>query len=315
MAEPAQQGLCDDCATPLVGRFCHVCGEDNAPPRREMKALVADFFDNIFSFTEHVLPTLRDLAVDPGRILRGLRDGDTKRYLSPFKLYVSATVVFFLFLAVSGVSFFQMKVERTGGPIRVEYSEGTIVGVEGFRMEERFLHPSWAAPRDEAVVAALDEAQGTITDETAKAVTAFLRLAAAAPSELTDTISTWAPRVLWLLMPLYALLLWPLYRRGTLVADHFIFALWAHTSLFLLLIVGALWNFTGLGWGLLLALGLYQIYLTIGLKGYFGRSWPGAVAKGLVHSGVYFGLIWLPLTAAFFLWQVMRHMPPGYFVE
>lgn len=315
MSDGVDKSVCDDCGTPLVGRFCHDCGEDNAPPRREFRALAADFFDTIFSFTEHVLPTLRDLAIDPGRILRGLRDGDTKRYLSPFKLYVSATVVFFLFLSLTGVSFFQMKVIRTGGEPRVEASADTIVAVKGFRLEERFLHPPGAAPRDDAVVAALDRGKGEIKDEVALAVIGFLRLAASAPSEFTEAIATWAPRVLWLLMPLYALMLWPLYRRGTLVADHFIFALWAHTTLFLLLIVGSLWNYTSLGWGLFLALGLYQAYLTVGLKGYYGRSWAGAVVKGLLHSFVYFGLIWLPLTAVFFLWQVMRHLPPGFLSE
>ncbi len=316
MSEPASQAQCDDCGTPLVGRFCHACGEDNAPPRREFGALFADFADNIFSFTEHVPTTLRDLATNPGRILRGLRDGDTKRYLSPFKLYVSATVVFFLVLAVSNVAFFQFKVVRkpAEGPPRVEQA-GEVIRIQGFRLEDKFLHPAWTAPRDPEVVAAIDQAARTHSDESMRAILAVFRVAADAPSELTEDISTWAPRVLWLLMPIYALMLWPLYRKGTLVADHFIFALWAHTTLFLLLVVGGLWNFTGLGGGLALALVLYQAYLTVGLKGYYARGWAGAVSKGLLHSALYFGLLWLPLTAAFFIWQVSKHLPPGYFTE
>lgn len=312
MAEPATERLCDDCGTPLVGRFCHDCGEDNAPPRREFKALAADFADTIFSYTEHVLPTLRDLAVDPGRILRGLRDGDTKRYLSPFKLYVSATVVFFLFLSLFNVALFQLRVERTGPGAPVVLMKGENVDGDNFRLIETWLHPREAAARDGEVVAAFDRFLAQPGDETIRSYVTLVRNLADEPTATNDLIATWAPRVLWLLMPVYALILWPLYRRGTLVADHFIFALWAHTSLFLLLMVGALWNMAGLAGGLGVALAGYQAYLTVGLKGYYGRGWTGAVVKGLVHTGVYVGLIWLPLTAAFFFWQAMKNLPPSF---
>lgn len=281
-----------------------------------MKALFADFADNIFSFTEHVPTTLRDLVINPGRILRGLRDGDTKRYLSPFKLYVSATLVFFLFIGLTGLTFVQVRVDRipSKGPPRMEIV-GDIGRPIGFRITDIWLHPESAAPRDAEVVAVLDRTQAQLPSDGSRAFYAFFRAAADSPDALNDTIATWAPRVLWLLMPLYALLLWPLYRRGTLAADHFIFALWAHTSLFLLLMVGGLANILGLGHGLLLALVLFQAYLTVGLKGYYGRSWAGAAFKGALHSTVYFGLVWLPLTIGFFLWQAARHLPAGYFVE
>lgn len=312
MAESATERPCDDCGTPLVGRFCHDCGEDNAPPRREFKALAADALDTVFSFTEHVIPTLRDLAINPGRILRGLRDGDTKRYLSPVKLYVSATVVFFLFLGVFNIALFQLRVERTGPGAPVVLMKGDYVDGDNFRLIETWLHPRAVADRDAAVVAAFDRFLAQPGDETIQSQVMLVRNLADEPTATNDLIATWAPRVLWLLMPVYALLLWPLYRRGTLVADHVIFALWAHTSLFLLLMVGALWNMAGLAGGLGVALVLYQAYLTVGLKGYYGRGWAGAVIKGLVHTGVYVGLIWLPLTAAFFFWQAMKNLPPSF---
>ena len=91
-----------------------------------------------------------------------------------------------------------------------------------------------------------------------------------------------------------------------------VFALWAHTFLFLLLILGALWNFTGLGFGLAMALLAYQAYLTIGLKGYFRTSWPAAALKGAAHSVLYLGLLWGPLVAAFFIFQALGRLPPSY---
>lgn len=310
--DTANERLCDDCGSPLVGRFCHACGEDSQPPRRELKFLFADALDNIFSFTEHVPHTLRDLLLDPGRILRGLRDGDRKRYLSPFKLYVSASLVFFLFLGITGVSMMQFEVRRTGGPVVVsELADGT-TEMKGFYIQARTLMPEDPTTPHPEVAAALKNASKTLADEGNRAFLAALLLAVEKPQVINDDIATWAPRALWLLMPLYALMIWPLYGRGTLLADHFIFSLWGHTTLYLLMIGGALWNMAGPKIGLGLVLLAYQVYLTIGLKTYYGRSWFGAVVKGGLISAAYTA-VWLGLSFVFFIWQALKFLPPDYF--
>lgn len=310
--DTANERLCDDCGVPLIGRFCHACGEDSQPPRRELKALLADGLDNVFSFTEHVLPTLRDMALDPGRILRGLRDGDRKRYLSPFKLYVSVTLVFFLFLGIAGVSLLQFQVVRTGGPLGVTLDHEGVADLKGFFIQPRTLERSQNIPRDEGVVQVLKKASADLPEEGSRAFIAATHLAVDRPSEINDDIAKWAPRALWLLMPVYALLIWPLYARGTLVADHLIFSIWAHSTLFLLLVLGAGLNLLGLHFGLGFALLAYQAYLTVGLKGYYGRSWAGAVLKGGLVSAVY-TLIWLAMGFVFLVGQAFKFLPPDYF--
>ncbi|RYF90003.1 MAG: DUF3667 domain-containing protein [Caulobacteraceae bacterium] len=310
--DTANERLCDDCGAPLVGRFCHACGEDSQPPRRALKDLLSDGLDNVFSFTEHVLPTLRDMAVDPGRVLRGLRDGNRKRYLSPFKLYLSATLVFFLFLGIAGVSLLQFQVVRTGGPLAVILDHEDVAEMKGFYVQPRTLERGHNVPRDEAVVKVLKAASANLPDEGSRAFIAATHLAVDRPSEINDDIATWAPRALWLLMPVYALLIWPLYARGAYVADHLIFSIWAHSTLFLLMILGAIINLLGLRFGLGFVLLAYQAYLTVGLKGYYGRSWAGAVLKGGLISAVY-SLIWLAMSFAFIVGQASKFLPAGYF--
>ena len=310
--DTANERLCDDCGVPLVGRFCHVCGEDSQPPRRALKDLLSDGLDNVFSFTGHVLPTLRDMALDPGRILRGLRDGNRKRYLSPFKLYLSATLVFFLFLGIAGVSLLQLQVVRTGGPLAVILDHEGVAEMKGFIVQPRTLEREKRVGRDEEVVKVLKAAGANLPEEGSRAFIAATHLAVDRPSEINDDIAKWAPRALWLLMPVYALLIWPLYRRGTYVADHLIFSIWAHATLFLLMILGAILNLLGLGLGLGFALLAYQGYLTVGLKGYYGRSWAGAILKGGLISLVYTA-IWLFMSFVFLLGQAAKFLPPGYF--
>lgn len=311
MSGAAEHSDCGSCGATLYGRWCHDCGRDNRPPARSAHDLVEDLLDNVFSFTAAVPMTAKALILRPSLTPRAQRDGDRSRFLAPVKLYVTASLVFFLFLGLTGVSVFQVAVVRTGeGPPAVV--GGDLPRLDNFHLEERWLHPPRAAPRDPEVVAAFDRAAPTYADEVTAAYMGFVRRIADDPSTVNEAIATWAPRALWLLMPLHALLLWPLFRRGRYLAEHLILALWAHTVIFLALIAGALWNFTGLGWGLAVAFGLYQVYFTAGLRGYYDVSWRAAVLKGAVHSFAYIGLLWLPLTAAFFIAQAMSGLPASY---
>ena len=63
---------------------------------------------------------------------------------------------------------------------------------------------------------------------------------AADPAALNGPLTTWIPRILFLLLPLYALLLAVFYwrqRKKFYLVDHLIFSLSVHTFLFVALIV------------------------------------------------------------------------------
>lgn len=311
MSGVAEHSDCGACGVALSGRWCHDCGRDSRPPTRSARDLLEDLLDNVFSFTAALPMTVKALALRPSLTPRAQREGDRTRFLSPVKLYVTVSVIFFLFIGLTGISFIQLAVVRTGeGPPVV--GGGELPEFANFRLEERWLHPARAARRDPEVVAAFDRATPTYSDEATVAYMGLVRRIADNPSTINQAIATWAPRALWLMMPLHALLLWPLFRRGRYLADHLILTLWAHSVVFLALIVGGVWNFTGLGWGLGVALSLYQVYFTAGLRGYYDVSWRSAVLKGAMHSFAYIGLLWLPLTAAFFLVQVMSGLPASY---
>lgn len=307
----AEDMVCADCGARLVGRWCHACGEDSAPAMRGAADLLEDFLDNVMSFTDAAPRTVVALFTRPSLVPRAQRSGERKSFLTPVKLYVTASLLFFLFLGLSGVSIFQVKVERTGeGPVAIRSMEEG--GPANFRMTELWLHPPRAAPRDAEVVAAFDAALPDITDDVERTLLGFLRRVADDPSEINETISTWGPRLLWLMMPLHALLLWPLFRKGRLLTEHIILSLWAHGMIFLLLIGGALWNMAGLSYGLVAAMVAYQVYLTLALRGYYDTGWRAAVLKGAVHSFAYLGLLWLPIVIAFFLAEAMSGLPASY---
>ncbi len=291
----------------MTGRYCAACGLDSHRHRRRWGDLMRDFLDTFYEVAVHAPRTLIALFARPQDLVTGLRDGD-HRYPTPFKLYVTASAIFFLFLALSDVSIYQVFVHRVPGvPLSVTVSTERI-DARGYWLEDRFLHPRTAVPRDLELVRVLRQAQETSPNPNFKVSIEFVRRLAEDSRWMNEDVETWAPRALWLLMPLYALLLWPWFRRAPYLTDHFIFAVWAHTTLYLLLILGALWNMTGLVYGLGVALALYQVYLTIGLKAYYQASWVGAVLKGVAHSASYFVLCWLPVIVVFFIWQLNQLM-------
>lgn len=320
---------CAQCGATLVGRWCHDCGEDSRPPSRRLRDIAEDFLEEVFDFSAPAVRTARALFVRPSLVPRALRAGDRSSFLSPMKLYLTATVIFFLFLGLFDVALVQWQVVPKGdGPMAVRVEDGVYKGMVNFQMTDRWLHRMEPHPRNEEAIAAIDAAVPAIKDEFERALVMGARAMAAEPAALNDEMAEWMPRILWLMMPVYALLLWAFYARGRLISEHVIFALWAHTLIFLLMVFAAMWNI-GVEWalglvgreistgmGLMLGLLAYQVYFVIGLKRYYEQSWTGAVVKGLAHTAIYVGLIWFPLSIVILMvGPAAEFMPEGYLTE
>lgn len=293
---------CRACETPLHGRYCHACGDDSLPPARNWRDLVEDWADSVFSFTDAVPRTLKALVMRPSLVPRALRAGDRKAFLPPVKLYLSISVVFFLFVAISHVEIVQLDIVPDGAqPMRVVVKDGIVRGFVNAHLGTKWLQPEVTHHRNAEAVAALEQAKLEVHDPFDRAVLSAAEAVADHPGSLNDDIETWGPRALWLAMPLYALLLLLLYRKGRLLSEHLIFSLWAHAMMFLLFIAGAGWNWIGLAGGLPLSMLGYQVYLTIALRHYYDDSLRGAAIRGMAHTAAYVGLVWLPAGFVFVL--------------
>ena len=316
-------GACAACGEELKGRWCHACGTDNAAqpaPRRTLRVLFDDVADNVFSYTGQLLPTLRDLILRPGKLIAAQADLDRDSYLSPIKLYLTATAVLFLVLGWTGVSLFQLQVERTGGPVRVGVvpgEDGQTLRIEGFRIDERFLYRKDDITPDPQALAALAAAEGQASDPVVRMLLGFYRQNASDPAEANAAANAWLPQVLWLLMPLHALLTLPGKRKGTLINDALVISVAAHPIIALLLLAGAAWNAAGLGvatgfGGLSAAVVPCIVWSAVAMQGFFRLSWPAAVFQASAHTLLYAGLLVLPAIAVFVGVQVASFAPDGF---
>jgi hypothetical protein len=301
-AEPA--AICQACEIPLQGRYCHACGDDSLPPARDWRDLIEDWGDSVFSFTAAVPRTLQALITRPSLVPRALRAGDRRSFLPPVKLYFSITVVFFLFVALSHVEIVQLDIvpDDNQSP-RVVVENGIVRGIEHAHVGAKWLRVHEPHARNAEAVAAFEDAKKRVPDPFDRALLNAAESVADHPGSLNDDIETWAPRALWVMLPIYAGVLWLLYRKGRLLSEHLIFSLWAHAMMFLLFIAGAVWNWIGLAGGLAIALAAYQVYLTLALRDYYEDSLQGAIVKGALHTGAYVGLIWLPAGFLFVLFS------------
>jgi len=193
---------CRNCATVFVGNFCPACGQE-ADTR--MPGVWAFLFE---MFTHHVgsegkLPrTLWRLFARPGALTADYFAGIRARYIRPVRLYLIASVAFFV---VGGVL-----TQHLATPIHIDNA----VKIEIAR-ESKDLRSEWE-------------------EQLVKRVRQWTQLPEAVRTEvLVKSAFDYAPKVMFMLLPLFALLTFLLYwnRRRPYVA-HLVFALHWHALVF-----------------------------------------------------------------------------------
>ncbi len=88
--------ICLNCKAELIGRFCHVCGQENIEPKESVWSLVSHFFADITHFDGKFFSTGRYLVTRPGFLSKEYIIGRRASYLHPIRMYVFTSAVFFL---------------------------------------------------------------------------------------------------------------------------------------------------------------------------------------------------------------------------
>ena len=90
----AAPAVCENCATPLQGDYCHACGQSMHSPVRHVGHAVEEVFESFWHLDGRIFRTVRDLFV-PGRIARRYLAGHRVRYVAPMRLFVILTLLTF----------------------------------------------------------------------------------------------------------------------------------------------------------------------------------------------------------------------------
>ncbi len=204
---------CLNCAAPATGKFCAECGQEIKDHSVSLGPLLADGLAELASWDSKLFRTLTPLVIRPGFLTNEYNAGHRVPYLSPLKLYLTISVLFFLLLSW----------KNPLGSVVVISSDG--------------LHASTSSTNTSS--SRSPSATDTTTNTNVLFEGAMTRRLLRAKQNKTGFVSALLndiPKMMFFLLPLYAVTLKLLYRRTKrLYVEHLIFLLHVHAFAFLLL--------------------------------------------------------------------------------
>lgn len=282
--EPAAQ--CRNCRTPLAGRYCHSCGQQDRDLDGSVWSLLTDWIDAVVGTDARLWRTLRLLATRPGALSVAYLEGKRVAYIPPLRLFVVASLVLFVVLALTGYS--------------------VVVSVDGNVVSA----PAAAGDPDDETPA--DDGRDRNRDGRLGAWIESAFDDAGSRARFNRDFQDQLAKAVFLLVPVSALLLMMLFRTPRRpYLHHLVFAVHVHVVGFLLIAAASIVDYV-VGWresspadGLAVIATL--VYLVLALRRVFGQS---RLATGLKASIMIVGYL-IALVAVVFgvmlltLWRLV----------
>ncbi|MEX1250761.1 MAG: DUF3667 domain-containing protein [Hyphomonas sp.] len=320
---PVTEPNCLNCGALLAGEFCHDCGQSARSIRRPFWSLVGETLETFFSIDGRIAGTLPDLMLRPGRMTRAYLDGKRARFIPAFRLYVLASLIFFVVMPLitgqATVSFNNSpSMEEARAEVETSFEAGEITEAE-YQQALKVLEDvdaAWKgaipglvpeppaapgeAPLAEAEPAPEKEWAGFVPKSAIEAArdageagnedAARFADVMEDPARLARQTQEWIPRLMFVLLPVYALLLalTYLWRRQFLFFDHLVVSLHFHSALFFAMSAGFLVSLLiGAGWVTLALLVYSNWYLYRLHRVVYGRSGHSSVLRTITLDVVY----------------------------
>jgi hypothetical protein len=275
-AETASRA-CLNCGTILTGPFCAECGQRDVPPYPSVRELAMDAVSEFSGWDGRLASTLRALVRRPGLLTHEFLEGRRSRYISPLKFYLTTSLVYFVIAAAApnvrvgsgkplGVLVGTTTTDKSpAGPQRVANAANeTLTNLEALTPAER-----------QAALKDIDRAPALMQP--------LLRRAVGDPAGFKRGMLTTMPRMLFVLLPIFAAILAIFYRRRK-YPEHLYFAIHLHAFIFLALAIAALLKFTRLPPLVVLGSVVAVIWIPIYATLSFRRVYGGSVARTLVKE-------------------------------
>ena len=87
---------CLNCNAQVLGKYCHVCGQENILPKESVSHLINHYFQDITHFDGKFFSSIKLLIFKPAYLSIQYVKGKRSAYLNPIRMYVFTSAVFFL---------------------------------------------------------------------------------------------------------------------------------------------------------------------------------------------------------------------------
>lgn len=265
-------GACLNCGAAITGAYCAACGQEARDFHVSFWEMVVDIVDNQFNLNSRTVKSVFLLLCRPGYMTREYNSGKRARFISPTRLYLIVSVLFFLALAQTGAPAGLLQPDELAVLEQAlrDPSQVVLTPSEVERPLERRQGQAFAPSEEQGFAQAnvlatgLASAQTPLFDQTPRDDTGvslekpitlqdlsnetpWLQFSLTKLQALTahgfdvflrqmyERLLENIPRLMFVLLPVFALLLKLLYiRSGALYLEHVTFSLHLHSFAFLL---------------------------------------------------------------------------------
>jgi hypothetical protein len=105
---------CRNCGAELYGRFCHACGQKSVSADLSVHDLLHEGLHEFAHVDGKIVQTLRLLLFKPGELTAEFFRGRRSRYITPIRLYLVCSLLFFALSAWSASTFINIRITKDG---------------------------------------------------------------------------------------------------------------------------------------------------------------------------------------------------------
>jgi len=257
--QPEEQATheCLNCAAPLKGPYCHNCGQPDRHFIRFFPKVLWEMVNEAFDFDSKVFRTLIPLLLSPARLTMEYIAGRRARYVNPLRLYIITSVLFFITVTYFGNDI-EIGTNNDDGHSGVYITDDSENNPDTEVDKSTSLESKPEVQDDEELDITLDNGElwepvtnpitfdDTFSEDTTKELNQFLwnmvrKLEKAInddPKVLIDEFLNVIPQLMFILLPLFALLLKVTYiYKKHYYMEHLILALHSHSFIFFTLLL------------------------------------------------------------------------------
>lgn len=227
-------GVCANCGAPLPGHYCANCGQKAEHAVHSLRHFLSEVAEDLTHADSRLWLTLEALVFKPGFLTCEFLAGRRARYLPPFRLYLVMSVLFFLVVA------FNTALTDNGQPpetlAQAQARATSEEDKEALKaMSEKYPIFIGAGIHEHGEKACADlPYDGPWKERVGPLLRASCVRVVRDQHEVRAEFLHNLPRAIFLLLPILALLLKPLYRRPPrYLVEHLLFLLHNHALLYL----------------------------------------------------------------------------------
>jgi len=255
---------CPNCGEIVDNHFCPACGQENREYKATFKEMIKEFTSHAFNLDSRFIKTVKYLLFYPSLLTIEYFKGRRESYISPLRLYLIISMMYFLTFTVQNF-----------------YSDIS----KGVKLVEIGIQANEADSLGAMLTENVNKLAGNAESPQGGTIELFNKDVQIDTGEFTSSFINNVPRIMFFLLPLAALILKLLYRRKILYFQHLIFLLHVHSFFFLTMFMFRILYFEIV---FIIFFLLSSVYLYAALKKYYQQSIIKTLIKLTLFSTCYF---------------------------